>query len=676
MVSYGNPLTPPMPEGSLPIQAGLDNLDQGVSMFDADLRLVACNRRFIELLGLPEALVGGGARFADLVRYLGERGEFGAGDLDDIVARRVKAAEHCTRHYSERTTLGGRILAAQTNPLPAGGFVTVYTDITERSLAETLTRERSDELEARVNQRTLELRTVNEELRRNIRRLEEASAAREKSEARLRLICDAIPAAIGYIDDELTLRFANRLFAEMVQRTSDQVVGRNARDIFSGEQMADLWTHIHRAFRGELEAFEYSSRRPDGREVISRNTLIPERGEDGVVLGLFVLALDVTEEKRTERAMHEAQKMSAIGQLAGGLAHDFNNLLTVIVGSLSSLKDRIDAELVGDYVAPAVRASHRGADITRRLLAFARQQSLEPLPVDVPGLIAGTAQMLRRSLPSTITIHCTAEAVGWPALVDPAPLENAVVNLALNARDAMADGGLLTFSTSYEHLSENAEARGTLAPGDYVKISVIDNGTGIAPEVQARILEPFFTTKPFGSGSGLGLSMVFGFVRQSGGDIRVDSEVGKGTCVTLLLPRAEGAVPVDMAADYVAVAGGEGELVLLVEDNEDVRQAVRRHLLELGYQVLEAHDGEDAQSLLSSVSDVRILVSDVIMPGTINGLSLADHARQIIPDIKIVLISGFANFAANGYDWFDARLVLSKPFGKDELARALERANP
>jgi CheY-like chemotaxis protein/anti-sigma regulatory factor (Ser/Thr protein kinase) len=276
--------------------------------------------------------------------------------------------------------------------------------------------------------------------------------------------------------------------------------------------------------------------------------------------------------------------------------------------------------------------------------------------------------MLARSFPANITITCSADAGGWPALADPAQLENALVNLALNARDAMPEGGRLRFAVSYESPAE----------GDYVRIRVIDSGTGIAPEVQARMLEPFFTTKPFGSGSGLGLPMVFGFARQSGGDLRIDSELGQGTSVSLLLPRAPADAPraVDSAEPTPAIAN-HGELVLLVEDHDDVREAVRRQLLELGYQVLEARDGDDARSLLAAVPGVSILVSDVVMPGGQDGgLGLIDHARQQLPGLRTLLISGFASFSAAGYEWFDEKLVLHKPFDREQLARALERAKP
>jgi len=545
----------------LVLQSGLDRLDQGVCVFDRTLRLLAWNRRFLQLLGLPPAVVDHGVEFATIVRTLAERGDLGPGDVDAIVARRVRGAAQCQRFYVERTTREGRVVAAQTDPLPGGGFVTVFTDVTERSQTETSTPTRIDELEARVNQRTLELRIANEALRDKVRELEAAATAR------------------------------------------DQV----------------------------------------------------------------------------EQALRQAQKLSAIGELAGGLAHDFNNLLTVIVGNLGSLRERLDDDLVTEYVTPAVRASYRGVDITRRLLAFARQQSLEPTAIDVPELIAGTITLLRRSLPSNITLECIADAAdaeSWPALVDPAQLENAIVNLALNARDAMPEGGTLTIRTAYRRLAADAE-RDALPTGDYVAVSVVDTGTGMSPEIQARVLEPFFTTKPFGAGSGLGLSMVFGFVRQSGGDLRIASEIGRGTAVTLLLPRAEGLAALELAVpDPVAIVGGHGELVLLVEDHDEVRQALRRHLLELGYQVLEARDGEDARALLSACRDVAILVSDVMMPGTVDGFGLVEHARRTVPGIKTVLISGFAPFAASAHGGFDERRVLRKPFSKDDLARALEEAPP
>jgi PAS domain S-box-containing protein len=654
------------------VQALLDTLDQGVCVFDGELHMVACNRRFVELLAVPAELTAPGTPFSELARHLGRRDGIEGAALDELVAARVRAAAQCRRFYAERTAPDGRLLAAQTSPLPDGGFVTVYSDISERGVAETVSAARTIELEARVNQRVVELRQANEELRQNLLRLEEASAARAQSEARLRLITDALPAAIAYVDGEHRLGFANRRAAEMLGRPRQEVTGRDVRELFGHKIMTELEPHFDKAFSGDEATFEHNYTAPDGKSGITRNILIPERDADGGVVGLFVLALDVTEEKRAERALHEAQKMSAIGQLAGGLAHDFNNLLTIIVGNLASLEDHIASELTHEYVSPAVRASYRGVDITRRLLAFAKQQSLESLPIDVAALIGTTAQLLRRSLPSNITIQHSHDG-DWAALADPAQLENALVNLSLNARDAMREGGVLTFRTTPARIGDGEDDR--LPAGEYVSITVSDTGTGIAPELQARIFEPFFTTKPFGTGSGLGLSMVFGFARQSGGDIRLVSDVGKGTRVTLLLPRASGTVSAVAPAEELAVVGGSDELVLLVEDDHDVRHAVRRQLLELGYRVLEARDGDDAEALLESASEIAILVSDIMMPGSLDGLTLAERARRALPNVKIVLISGSARFSdyAERHDWLDESMILHKPFGRDDLARALAR---
>jgi PAS domain S-box-containing protein len=659
---------------SASLQAALDSLDQGVCVFGQDLTLVAHNRRFVELLGFPEGLVTNGVSFARLARHLAERDGVhpSSADLDDDVARRVHAARHCVRSYNERTSPTGRVVAAQISPLPEGGFVTVYTDVTERRQAELLTPEREGELESRVNQRTLELRTVNEELRRNIRRMEAASSALATSEARLRLITDAIAAAMAYVDRDLVVRFANRRFAALFRKNIDRIVGRSMLRILGAKIFSSLSEHVHAALHGRVRAFEHEYTGPEGDLVITRNELVPEFGEDGAVVGLFVLSIDVTDEKKAERAVREAQKTAAIGQLAGGLAHDFNNLLTVIVGNLASVREQVDAALAREYLDPTIRASHRGVEVVRRLLAFARQQPLEPIAVDVAQLVTDAAQLLRRSFPGNIRVACDVEHDGaWPALVDPAHLESALVNLAINARDAMPEGGTLTFRVSCTRLDEENAARGALAAGDYVSIEVCDDGCGIPVDLMDRIFEPFYTTKPFGSGSGLGLPMVLGFARQSAGDVRVRSELARGTTVSLLLPRATGPAEISVPPTAPAAMSGEGRLVLLVEDNEDVRRTVRRHLLDLGYQVLEARDGDDARELLATVPGVAVLVSDVVMPGAVGGLGLADEARRLVPGIKIVLMSGFTSWSAGGYDWFDERLLLRKPFGREDLTRVL-----
>jgi PAS domain S-box-containing protein len=563
------------------------------------------------------------------------------------------------------------VLSVQGAPLADGGFVTVYTDVTQRRRAEALIREHSEELEARVRQRTGELCGVNAELRESIARLQEITLALQKSEERLRLITDAIPASIAYVDKDMTIRFANRRFAELFARTSEAIVGWSLKEVCGTRLFTALRPHLAPAFAGRTADFEYTYSGPDG-DVITHTALIPELADDGRVLGSFVLSLDVTAAKKAEAALRDAQKMAAIGQLAGGLAHDFNNLLTVVVGNLRSLKGAVDADLAEEYIEPAIRAGHRGVDITRRLLAFARRQPLEPLAVDVQQIISRTVALLRMSLSRSIAISCESDdGEPWPALADPNQLESALVNLALNARDAMPNGGSLTFRVANRTLAEGTVFAGHAVGGAYVQIDVADTGIGIDAGTASRAFEPFFTTKPFGLGSGLGLSMVYGFVKQSGGHIRIASELRKGTCVSFLLPRAEGPAPLDGPTEDRPRGRGDRELVLLVEDSDAVRLVIRRELLELGYHVIEARDGLEAEGLLQSVSDIGVLVSDVVMPGGVSGRALALMARQMRPDIRIVLISGFEH-AEDGEEPALAGVAwLGKPFEREQLRRAI-----
>ncbi|MGQ3074182.1 MAG: PAS-domain containing protein [Ferrovibrionaceae bacterium] len=657
------------------LRVALDHIDQGISIFDDDLRLIGWNRRFLELLQLPRAVVRHGVDFAELLRFMARRGDYGHVDVEELVRVRVAAARARTRFYSERASLDQQVLATQTTPLASGGFVTVYTDISERSAAEMLTPARNDELEARANQRTIELRGLNEELHRKVRELQETSGALQISRERLRLITDVIPAAIAHVDQDLRLTFANRRFSQILgQQVQNQqppaIVGSTLGQLFPGEAYHGLLDRVAAALDGTPDTFDFTYRSALGEDIVTHNTLIPEIADDRTVQGIFLLSLDVTEEKRAEAALREAQKMSAIGQLAGGLAHDFNNLLTVIVGNLASLREQVGAEVFQEFVEPAIRAGHRGADITRRLLAFARQQSLDPVAIDVPSLVAGVAQLLRRSLPGTITIHCADEAGGWPAHADPHQLENALVNLAINARDAMPDGGVLSFKTEYL-TAPQGDQWAEVPPGDYVSLSVVDTGHGMDEATMAHALEPFFTTKPFGGGSGLGLSIVYGFVQQSRGHFRLRSEPGKGTAISLLLPRSTELPVAEPAADADAAFNSGGALVLLVEDNEEVRRVARRQLLELGYQVLEASDALEGQALIDSIPEITLLVSDIMMPGRLDGLGLARYARGQRPELRVVLVSGYADTATLTADEERDWPVLRKPFVREQLARSI-----
>jgi len=384
------------------------------------------------------------------------------------------------------------------------------------------------------------------------------------------------------------------------------------------------------------------------------------------------LTSEISERKQAETHLVQAQKMEAIGNLTGGMAHDFNNLLGIIIGNLDLLRDRQSGdpdahELTGE----ALDAALRGADLTRRLLAFARRQPLQPERADVNELIAGIVKLLERTLGEQIQITLDLNPDTWPVVVDPAQLESSLTNLATNARDAMPGGGQLIIGTGNRSLdADYASQHAEVQPGDYALIEVSDSGAGMAPEVATRIFEPFYTTKEPGKGTGLGLSMVFGFIKQSGGHINVYSEVGIGTIFRLYLRRADAGADAAGAVLPAAPPRGSGETVLAVEDNASLRRVVVRQLTELGYRVLEAEDVQTALRVLES-EPVDLLFTDIVLPGGTSGYELARTALSRWPAIKIVLTSGFPEQKIAGDANAPNLRLLSKPYRRDELGRIL-----
>ena len=404
-------------------------------------------------------------------------------------------------------------------------------------------------------------------------------------------------------------------------------------------------------------------------------TAVPEGGL------LYCVARDVSAEKEQAQAresleeqLRQSQKMEAVGQLTGGLAHDFNNLLTGVIGSLELLQARMAQGRVQEverYANAAQGAARRAAALTHRLLAFSRRQTLDPKPTDVNRLVAGMEELIRRTIGPGIAMEPLVAAGGlWATLVDPGQLENALLNLCINARDAMPDGGKLTIETGNRWLDERAASERDLAPGQYVSLCVSDTGAGMAPEVAAKAFDPFFTTKPIGQGTGLGLSMTYGFVRQSGGQARIYSEVGQGTMVCLYLPRhLGGAVGAEGAtAPGASPRAEQGETVLVVDDEPTVRMLVTAVLEDLGYTALEAADGAAGLRVLQSDVRIDLLVTDVGLPH-MNGRQVADAARVARPGLKVLFITGYAENAVLSHGHLDPGMhVLTKPFAMDALA--------
>ena len=426
---------------------------------------------------------------------------------------------------------------------------------------------------------------------------------------------------------------------------------------------------------GAVMSFENRYRRRDGSyRWLSWNSA-PRDGR------IYASVRDVTEAKELdqrntllEEQLRQSQKMEAVGQLTGGIAHDFNNLLAGISGSLELLQARMSQGRLGDverYLTAAQGAAKRAAALTHRLLAFSRRQTLDPKPININRLVAGMEDLVRRAVAPMVEVEVVGAAGLWNTLVDPNQLENALLNLCINARDAMPSGGRITIETANKWLDARAAQERDLPPGQFVSLCVSDTGVGMTAEVMARAFDPFFTTKPLGQGTGLGLSMIYGFVRQSEGQVRIYSELGQGTTMCIYLPRHMGdAANEEPTAPSSSVGYASREkTVLVVDDEPTVRMLVADVLAELGLSTVEAEDGAAALRLLRSDQRIDMLVTDVGLPGGMNGRQVADAARTARPELKVLFITGYAENAAVGAGHLDPGMqVLTKPFAMDALA--------
>ena len=376
-----------------------------------------------------------------------------------------------------------------------------------------------------------------------------------------------------------------------------------------------------------------------------------------------------------EEHLRQAQKMEAVGQLTGGLAHDFNNLLTGITGAIEMMQVRIRQGRIGElerYASAAQGAAKRAAALTHRLLAFSRRQTLDPKPTDINKLVQGIHDLVQRTVGPEIEVEMVGAAGLWPAMVDPNQLENALLNLCINARDAMPDGGRITIETANRWLDERSGRERDLDPGQYLSLCVTDTGTGMTSEVQARAFDPFYTTKPMGEGTGLGLSMIYGFARQSGGQVRIYSELGEGTTMCIYLPRHYGDAEIDEDLDTALLQTTKSDgrsTVLVVDDEPTIRMLVIEILEELGHTTLEAGDGAAAMRLLATGAHVDLLVTDVGLPGQMNGRQVAEAALALLPALKVLFITGYAENAVIGNGQLAPNMALvTKPFAMDVIA--------
>lgn len=608
-----------------------------------DYRVVDANPAFYRETGFPEAIFGQWLRTAapKLEEYWFE-----------VYGGVVRTQEPA--RFEQGSDLLGRWFSVYAFPVgePTEGLVAIlFSDISERRAAQAELKDLNRDLENRVAQRTAE---------------------------RDRLWQRSLD-MFGVADSGGVWLSVNPAWTAVLGWDAKELIGRTSEWIEHPDDSAKTREEVARLAAGaETVAFENRFRAKDGRYHDLSWTAVPENGL------LFTVARDVTAERANasdlrvaQEALRQSQKMEAVGQLTGGLAHDFNNILAGISGSLELMQTRLSQGRVGEmtkYLVAARGATQRAASLTHRLLAFSRRQTLDPVPTDLNKLVAGMEELIRGTVGPAIDVEAVAKAGLWTTLVDANQLENALLNLCINARDAMPDGGRIVVETANRWLDERSSRERDLPPGQYVSLCVSDNGSGMTADVVERAFDPFFTTKPQGQGTGLGLSMIYGFARQSEGQVRIYSEPGKGTMVCIYLPRhaAGGEARSELPADEPAVLSGTGQNVLVVDDEALVRMVVVDILAELGFQAVEAEDGVRAMDILRSSAPLSLLITDVGLPNGMNGRQVAEAARQLRPSLPVLFITGYAENAVLSHGHLETGMqIVTKPFDVERLKRKI-----
>jgi PAS domain S-box-containing protein len=497
----------------------------------------------------------------------------------------------------------------------------------------------------------------------------------------LQAVIEATPDAIFVKDLEGRYVLVNEAFARFIGKPPLDVVGRNDFELYPEADARDFIAADQQVLAsGNPQTFEGVATGSDGEPqtyLVSKGVY---RDKDGRSLGVYGISHDITELReahetleKTREALFRSQKMEAVGQLTGGLAHDFNNILAIILGNAELLKAYLPKDPFTDEIVESLlRATLHGKDLTGHLLAFSRRRPLNPQAVDVNVVVAGIVRLLGRTLGATIHVTTSTSTDAGMAYADPSALEAAVLNVALNARDAMPDGGALAIHTSTVKIVDRPETEDDLEPGLYVHIAIEDTGSGMPPEVVARVFEPFFTTKSGGRGTGLGLSMVYGFAKQSGGTVKIASEMGRGTAVNLYLPLAGNDLQPAVTSTAAVTPSASPRTIVLVEDEADVRAIVRRQLESLGHRVLAAEAAPEALLLIQGPGAPDLLLADVVLKGGMNGIDLALAAREAKPGLPVIFMSGYTAVPEAQQRIRDTGApLLSKPFTADQLDRAV-----
>jgi signal transduction histidine kinase len=636
---------PPRPGTDHLTRAGLNLIQQALSIYDADLRLAVCNRPFQTMFGLPERLVTPGARFEDTIRYLVETGEYGeVDDPADFVRVRVDQARAFQPHYMERRRANGRTISVEGSPLPEGGWVTVYTDITAIKRQEELLRARSEELSDQVLGYTEELAQTNRALEATIAQLEEAKAELTEMEARIRLTTEMTPAHIARVDRDGVYTYTNRRLSSLLPGRQSDIVGLSFEQALGDRTAARLRPILARALAGEASVLEFTEDET-GRRI--RTAFTPDQAGPGEpITGVYLLSTDLTEETQARAALAQTRKRELAAQLTSGLAHDFANLLTIILG-LQGRLERLALPPGAQELTGATRAAaRRGGDLLNKIARMSGPREMREAPTVLDDFLATLAPLARAALPPDITLTLENRVAEPALMLDAGSLQDSLLNLVLNARDAIGTRtGIIAIRLS--------EVQAT-----WLEITVTDTGPGFTDTALARALDPFFTTKGQ-EGSGLGLSMVYDQTRLAGGQVRLDNAPTGGACVTLRLPLRP------------AEAEARPRLVLLVEDTPEIRAHVRDGLTGLGHQVIEAATADEALAL-ADIPGIDWVLSDIRL-GPDDGVDLLGRIARRQPGLNLALMTSLPDTdprrAAGARRW----PVLPKPVDTRALQALLSR---
>lgn len=615
--------------------AGLNLIAQALSIFDHRLQLVRSNAPYQRMFSLPDALVTPGTTFDKTIAYLVAQGEYGpVKDEAAFVKERVDQARAFKPHYMERTRANGRTISVEGSPLPQGGWVAVYTDITATKQQEALLNARSDALSGQLLAHTDALSASNRELAAMITTLEETKRQLTASEARTRLTTQMMPAHIAHVTAEGHYTFSNNRLPDVLPQAPSDIIGLHIREALGAPAFSNIRASLDTAYRGVPSVAEFTE------EVSARH--IRAAFTPDAQGGVYILSMDITEETQTRNALQQTRKRELAAHMISGLAHDFSNLLTIILGMQSRLSRLPDLPVEAAELIEGTRAAaRRGGTLLSSIADVTGPRQLRPVACDPAALLRDLATLARPSLPADVTLHTDNQMSDTPVLLDKGLVSDGLLNLILNARDACGVAGDITLTQRRVH-------------NTWIEWAVTDTGSGFSDTALQRAADPFFTTKG-SEGTGLGLSMVDDMTKMAGGDLRLGNGPQGGACVTLRLP-------------YRAALASPTGLVLLVEDDSDLRSGIRDMLIDLGHSVIEAASAQEAIALLADLPDIVLVLSDIQLVGEATGLDVAQHVGASHP---LILMTSLPQSNALFQQAQQLAPVLRKPFAASDLAQVI-----